>query len=177
MNAAAKSTHKKERSLQQRWLPHPLLTLLLIMLWIALQNDFSNGTLVMAVLLGMLIPSFTANFWPDRPMIRSPFQAISFLGILIWDIILANIEVAKLIVFHKAEELNSGWICVPLELRNAEAITVLAATISLTPGTVSSDLSTDGKSLLVHCLDLKDADAVIARIKNRYEKRLREIFP
>jgi len=65
---------------------------------------------------------------------------------------------------------------VPLDLETPEAITALAATITLTPGTVTSDLSADGRTLLVHCLDLADADAEVARIKDRYEKRIRVIF-
>jgi multicomponent K+:H+ antiporter subunit E len=46
----------------------------------------------------------------------------------------------------------------------------------MTPGTVSSDLSEDGHSLLVHCLDAPDPKATVAEIKNRYERRLKEIF-
>jgi multicomponent K+:H+ antiporter subunit E len=65
---------------------------------------------------------------------------------------------------------------VPLEIRAPEAITTLASTITLTPGTVSSDLSDDGRSLLVHCLDAPDGDEVVAQIKQRYEARLKEIF-
>jgi multicomponent K+:H+ antiporter subunit E len=49
--------------------------------------------------------------------------------------------------------------------------------VNRTPGTVSADLSSDGTKLLVHCLDADDPDAVVAEIKHRYERRLREIFP
>jgi multicomponent K+:H+ antiporter subunit E len=54
---------------------------------------------------------------------------------------------------------------------------VLAATITMTPGTVSSDLSADGRSLLVHCLDAKDGEEAVRQMKSRYEARLKEIFP
>ena len=50
------------------------------------------------------------------------------------------------------------------------------STITLTPGTVSCDLSRDGRSLLVHCLHAPDPDAVLSEIKTRYESRLKEIF-
>ena len=66
---------------------------------------------------------------------------------------------------------------IPLELRSPEAITALAGTISLTPGTVSCDLSADGRSLLVHCLDAPDAEEAVRQMKERYEARLMEIFP
>ena len=49
--------------------------------------------------------------------------------------------------------------------------------MSLTPGTVSTSLSADRRTLLLHVLDLDDADQLVARIKDRYEAPLREIFP
>ena len=55
--------------------------------------------------------------------------------------------------------------------------TVLAGTITMTPGTVSCDLSADGRSLLVHCLDAPDAEEAVRQMKVRYEARLKEIFP
>jgi multicomponent K+:H+ antiporter subunit E len=67
-------------------------------------------------------------------------------------------------------------VVIPLDLRQPEAITVLAGTITLTPGTVSADLSEDGHSLLVHALDAPDPDAIRDEIKTRYERRLMEIF-
>ena len=67
-------------------------------------------------------------------------------------------------------------VSIPLDLRTPEAITVLAGTITMTPGTVSSDVAADGRSLLVHCLDAPDPDAVRDEIKQRYERRLKEIF-
>jgi multicomponent K+:H+ antiporter subunit E len=66
---------------------------------------------------------------------------------------------------------------VPLELQQPFAITLLASIISLTPGTVSANLSGDRRSLLVHDLDVEDADeTAVQRIKQRYEKPLMEIF-
>ena len=61
-------------------------------------------------------------------------------------------------------------------LSSPEAISALAGTITLTPGTLSADLSADGRALLVHCLETKDAEATVANIKSRYETRLQRIF-
>src|SRR3546814_10925528 len=71
----------------------------------------------------------------------------------LWDIVVANFHVARLILFRRNSALRPHWLVVPLELKSAEAITTLAATISLTPGTVSADVSTDGAFLLVTALD------------------------
>lgn len=170
--------HKKDsRSLLERWLPHPLLTVVLILLWMLLLNSFTAGGLVMGVLLGVVIPIITSSFWPERPPIRAWGKALMFMLLVGWDVVVANIVVAQLILFRRADELRTRWVTVPLELRSPEAITVLAGTITMTPGTVSCDLSADGRSLLVHCLDAPDADEAVRQMKSRYEARLKEIFP
>ncbi len=164
-------------SYRHRFLPHPLLTVLLILLWVALQNSFTIAVWVGAVFLGVVIPIYTANFWPNRPKVRSPLKGLVFILIVSWDILVANVQVAFLILFRHPDQLRTRWVTVPLDLSGPEAITVLAGTITLTPGTVSSDISVDGHSILVHCLDLVDEEELIRTIKNRYEKRLQAIFP
>jgi multicomponent K+:H+ antiporter subunit E len=159
-----------------RLLPHPGLTVLLIAVWLLMLNSLSIGGLVLAILLGTAIPIFTAPFWPDRPQLRFGWPVVDYLAIVIWDILIANFHVARIILFRRNSDLRSHWLVVPLELRSAEAITMLAGTISLTPGTVSSDVSTDGRFLLVHALDVSDEAAEVARIKERYETRLQRIF-
>ncbi len=72
--------------------------------------------------------------------------------------------------------LRPAWVVVPLDLKQPEAISILAGTITLTPGTVSADLSDGGHSLLVHALDAPDPDEVRDQIKDRYERRLKGIF-
>jgi multicomponent K+:H+ antiporter subunit E len=96
--------------------------------------------------------------------------------IVIKDIIIANLEVAWIVLTVPNSKLKPAWIVVPLDLVKPEAITILAGTITLTPGTVSSDLSDEGHSLLVHVLHTDDPDAVRDEIKTRYEARLEEIF-
>ena len=166
-----------ELSYRQRFLPHAVLTVHLVMLWVALQNSFSIAVMVGAVFLGIVIPIYTANFWPNRPKIRSPLKGLAFVFIVTWDILVANVQVAFLILFRHPDRLRTRWVTVPLDLSGPEAIAVLAGTITLTPGTVSSDISADGCSILVHCLDLVDEEELVRTIKNRYEKRLQAIFP
>jgi multicomponent K+:H+ antiporter subunit E len=159
-----------------RLLPHPLLTLLLVAIWQMLVNYVSLGTLVFGLILGILIPLLTAPYWPDRPRLKNPAMIVEFILVVLWDIVVANVSVAKIILFKRNEDMRPTWVTVPLDLRSPEAITVLAGTITMTPGTVSADVAADGRSLLVHCLDAADPDAVRDDIKQRYERRLREIF-
>ncbi len=164
-------------SFGQRWLPHPLLTFVLVLLWMALLNEYSHGGLLVALVLGISIPIYTSNFWPGRPVIRSPLKAVAFGLIVCWDILVANIVVASTILFRPNRALRTHWLVVPLDLTSPEAIATLSATITLTPGTVTSDLSADGRSLLVHCLDVEDPAAEVAKIKQRYESRIKAFFP
>ena len=157
-------------------LPHPLLTLILTIVWMLLQNEISAGMIVFGFILGIIIPWSTSIWWPDRPKGFRPGKMISYSLIVIWDIIVANIQVAWIVISVPTSKLKPAWIVVPLTLREPEAITMLAGTITLTPGTVSADLSDKGHSLLVHVLHTDDPDSVRDDIKTRYEARLLEIF-
>lgn len=160
-----------------RWLlPHPLLTLLLTVVWILLQNEFSAGMAVFGLILGIIIPRGTSVWWPDTPRGFKMGRMITYCLLVMWDIIVANIQVAWIVLTRSNASLRPAWIVVPIELTQPEAITLLAGTITLTPGTVSADMSDGGHSILVHALDTDDPDAVRDDIKNRYERRLKEIF-
>jgi len=160
-----------------RWLmPHPLLTLILAVVWVLLQNEVSAGMVVFGIILGILIPWMTSIWWPDTPKGFRLGKMISYSVIVIWDIIVANIQVAWIVLTVPNAKLKPAWIVIPLKLKQPEAITVLAGTITLTPGTVSADLSDEGHSLLVHVLHTDDPDGVRDEIKTRYELRLLEIF-
>ncbi len=161
------------------WLfPHPLLTVILTVVWVTLQNEVSAGMVVFGIILGIIIPRITAAWWPERPPVQlarvGKFWA--YVVIVVWDIVIANIQVAWIVLTKPNDKLKPAWVEVPLDLRTPEAITILAGTITLTPGTVSADLSNGGRSLLVHALDAPDPAAVRDEIKERYERRLKEIF-
>ncbi|SRR6056297_508680 len=159
-----------------RLVPHPLLSLTLVLVWLGLVNTFTLGNLILGTVLGIAVPMLTAAYWPDRPKVGRPLKVIEYYMIVLWDIVVANAQVAMIILFRREKNIRSHWIPVPLELTSAEAITVLAGTITMTPGTVSATLSADGRSILVHCLHTDDPDAVRDGIKSRYERRLKEIF-
>ena len=157
-------------------LPHPFLTLLLAIVWTLLQNEVSAGMVVFGIILGIIIPRMTSIWWPDTPKGFRLGKMVTYSILVMWDILVANVQVAWIVLSVPNSKLKPAWIVVPLELRQPEAITVLAGTITLTPGTVSADLSDEGHSLLVHVLHTDDPDAVVAEIKTRYERRLQEIF-
>lgn len=162
--------------LLQRLLPHPVLTLLLTLTWLLLVNGYSLNSLVFGFGLGLVIPFVTQPFWPDRPRLVKPLKIIEYILLVLYDIVVANVVVARIVVFKSNADRQPNWVTIPLDLRTPEAITALAGTITMTPGTLTADVSAEGHALLVHCLDAPDPDAVRDDIKQRYERRLMEIF-
>ncbi len=159
----------------RRWLPHPLLSVSLVVLWLLLVNELSTGHLVLGALLGWLIPFAASRFWPEQIRIRHPGVLLRFLGVFAVDIVRGSFHVAWLILKGPAR-LRPVFVEVPLDVESDLAISLLANTISLTPGTVSALLSGDRRTLIVHTIDTDDPAALVAEIKQRYEAPLKQVF-
>jgi len=114
-------------------LPHPFLTLALIVVWQMLVNKLTFGNLVLGTILGLIIPVITSPYWPNRPRLSSLPRIVEYVLIVLWDICVANVQVAMIILFKTNANTKPAWISIPLELRTPEAITVLAGTITMTP--------------------------------------------
>ncbi len=162
-------------TLLRRLLPHPIFSLVLLAVWLLLNNSVAAGHILLGTLFALVLPWATAAFWADRLHLHKPGLALRFLLLVLRDITAANIEVARLIL-NPRREPRPAFVRYPLGMDNEFAITVLAATISLTPGTVSVDVSEDHATLLIHALDVEDEAALIAEIKSRYEAPIKEIF-
>lgn len=155
--------------------PHPLLSLFLLATWLLLVNDLGFGHWLLGGFLGWAIPQLTQAFWIRTPRIRRPLKLVGFLLMVVGDIVVANLQVARLIL-SPIRSLRPAFVEVPMELDDELALTILASVITLTPGTVSADLSDDRRTLLVHGLDVDDEAELIASLKSRYEAPLKEIF-
>jgi multicomponent K+:H+ antiporter subunit E len=162
--------------MMSRLVSRPLIAAVCAITFVSLNNEITVGAVLFGAALGLVIAHLTDRFWPAPPRLKKPLAILAYLGVVVKDILISNIEVAKLVLFRRGSELRSQFITIPLDLRSPEAIAALAGTITLTPGTLSADVSRDGRALLVHCLNADDAEAVIADIKSRYESRLKEIF-
>lgn len=164
-------------TVRSAFLPHPLLSLLLLMCWLWLNDTLAPGHLLLGALLALAIPLFTRRFWPEPLVVRHPLKVVEYLLLVLWDIIVANLQVAALIL-GPASRLKPGYVAVPLDLRSDFGVTLLASTVTLTPGTVSVSIERRGDAavLFVHCLRVDSESAIVATIKNRYEARLKEIL-
>ncbi|ERP90129.1 cation:proton antiporter [Alcanivorax sp. P2S70] len=160
--------------LLDRVLPFPSLSLILWLAWMLL-SGFTAGHALLGAVLAVLLPLTTRPFWPNVPRIRNLPRMFGFVVVVLYDIIVANVSVA-IKVLGPLKSLRPGFVEFPVDLDDDFAIALLASTISLTPGTVSADVSQDRQTLLIHALDVDDPDALVAEIKQRYERPLKEIF-
>lgn len=158
-----------------RVLPQPLMSLAILALWIAIAPAPSLGQVVLGGAVALVIPWFTHPFWPDAPRLVRPWVAMRLFLRVLWDIVVANVEVARL-VLGPADRLHPVFIELPLDIEDPFVATILASIITLTPGTVSVDIDQERHMLLVHALDVSDVPAAIDTIKRRYEAPLKEIF-
>ncbi len=161
--------------MNRRLFPHPWLTITLALVWVLLVNALNPGTVILGLLLGWAIPLFTLRFWPEPVPVRRPLTLLRFLAVVLTDILIANFIVATLIL-RGPKPLKPAFVRLPLDLKSELAISLLANTICLTPGTVSAELSPAHDHLLVHSLNTDDPDALVRTIKQRYEAPLKEVF-
>lgn len=159
----------------KRLLPAPLLSLLLLLMWPVLNDAWSLGHLLLGAALALAIPWFTDGLRAERPRLSRPLAITRLTGVVMWDIVQSNIDVAKRILGPEAA-IKPGFVRVPLSIRDPHGIATLATIITMTPGTLSADLDTDRSHLLIHAFNLDDEAALIESIKTRYEAPLMRIF-
>ena len=154
--------------------PQPWLSLTLLFTWQALSDGISGGSLVLGLILAWLIPQFTHRFWPEGPTFVKTWRMPAYVLRVLKDIVVASFSVARLILSSRSP--RPAFICYPLKLQHPLAISILTSTISLTPGTVSADISDDNSMLLIHALDVANDQEIIDAIHRHYEKPLMEMF-
>jgi multicomponent K+:H+ antiporter subunit E len=160
------------------WLPHPLLTGQLLIAWLWLNNTVHPGHIVLGSALAVAIPYLTRRFWPEPIVVDRPLKVLQYVAIVSYDILVANLQLTALIL-GPVSRLRPVFVRVPVALQTDFAVTLLASTVTLTPGTVPVDIedtAADGRRLVVHALRCVDEQAMVRSIKDRYERRLQEIF-
>jgi multicomponent K+:H+ antiporter subunit E len=158
-----------------RLVPQPFLSLAIFGLWLALTGTFGAGQAILGVVLGIAIPLLTQRFWPDRPRLKRPVAALRLFLKVIGDIVIANLQVARLVLGPTAR-LRPALVEVPIDIEDPLVAAILGSIISLTPGTVSIDIDFERRHILVHALDVADKAALIATIKKSYEAPLKDVF-
>lgn len=163
------------KSLRRRLLPAPGLSAVLALLWPVLNQSWSLGQLLLGAALAVVVPLYTEALGTGRPALRRPVLALRLAGRVLLDIVSSNLTVAGLIL-GPAARVRPAFVWLPLRITEPHGIVTLAGIITMTPGTLSADLSPDRRHLLIHALNVDDEVALVADIQARYEAPLIEIF-
>jgi len=162
--------------MMRRWFPAPLLSVFLLGLWLLLNQTLALGQVLLGAALAIYAPIATASLRPTPVRVRRPLAVLRLLGRVAVDIVKSNIAVAGVILGGRKRRQNSGFMRIPLDMRDPHGLASLACILTGCPGTVWAGLTDDGEVLTLHVLDLQDEDEWIDIVKNRYEKLLMEIF-
>lgn len=160
----------------RRFLPHPLLSLAVLAMWLVLQSSLAPGVLLMGVVLALLAPIPMRALEPEGPKVGAPAQMIALAGLVVKDVVRSNHAVASILLGRRRHNRVSGFVRITLELRSRYGLATLAIILTATPGTLWVQYDAATGSLLLHVLDLVDEEDWRRLVKDRYERRLMEIF-
>ncbi|KZC39215.1 MULTISPECIES: Na+/H+ antiporter subunit E [Rhodanobacter] len=159
----------------RRWLPYPILSALLLLIWLLLSQSVAPGTILLGALLGIALGKMFGLLRPPKAQLRNyPLLGGLFLRVVL-DIFRSNLAVGRLIL-RRDRRARSGFVAIPLQLTDRYGLAVLACIITSTPGTIWVSYDPSANILLIHVLDLVDEAGWIDTIKQRYERPLLEIF-
>ena len=158
-----------------RWLPYPLHSGLLFLIWLLLAESVSPGHLLLAAVLALVLPWTLQRLNVSVANMRRPLAFFKLLGLVVADIVRSNIAVARIVLTPKVSK-TSGFMEIPLDLQSHYGLVLLATIITSTPGTLWVDYDGQRKVMTLHVLDLVDEEAWVTLIKTRYERLLLEIF-
>lgn len=159
----------------KRIMPAPLMSAVLWAMWLVLNDSLSLAHMVLGALLAILIPWLTDALRPEKARIRRFERALRLAGVVVYDIVVSNIELAGRILGPE-RNLKPRFVWLPLDIRDAHGVSALFGIISMTPGTVSVEVTPDQRFLLLHVFNVDDEAQLIVGLKQRYESPLREIF-
>ena len=158
-----------------RLLPYPLLILSLAFMWMLL-TSFSLGHAILGTIVALFASHAMVALQPSKPRLRRWDLIPKLVWLVFDDILRSNIAVAGIILKGRHDKVVSGFVSIPLELRDPTGLAILACIITSTPGTAWVEYNAATGRLLIHVLDLIDEQGWIDVIKQRYEHLLREIF-
>lgn len=155
------------------WLP---MTAFLTCLWLLLANNITIGQFLFGGMVSFILVVLSLRMRPDLAYPRKILLILRLIGRVLYDTVRSNLVVMKLILQWNRKDFTSGYVYIPLEIRDPHALAFLACIITFAPGTVWSSLSEKDYILRLHVLDLKEETEWFDIIKNRYEKLLLDIF-
>lgn len=160
----------------RRLVPHPLLTVGLVVIWLMLTR-FSLGHLMLGTVIALIAGWAMGALQPTRVRISRWDLVVRLAVVVAWDILKSNAAVGWSILTNgHGGKRQSGFVCVPLTLRSPAGLGMLSIIITATPGTAWLEHDQDSGLLLLHVFDLREGSDWHTFIRNRYEAPLLEIF-
>ncbi|MCC2596654.1 Na+/H+ antiporter subunit E [Pusillimonas sp. MFBS29] len=153
-----------------------MLPVILLVIWLLLNDSFSAGQIVLGTILAILLAWAASNLRPLRATPKHPLIAMRLIVHVAIDIAKSNIAVGRIVWLGARANATPGFIRIPLRIRDPHGLAALACIVTYTPGTVWSDYSEEDSLLTLHVLDLKDESEWLYTIQQRYERPLLEIF-
>jgi multicomponent Na+:H+ antiporter subunit E len=152
-----------------------LKNILLALVWTMLTGDMAFGNLMIGFVLGYFVLHFERMMFGPHGEPHKTQQIFWFTFYFAWEVFRSAMRVAYDVVTPTLHA-TPGIVAVPLDAKTPVEITCLCNAITLTPGTLSLDISEDQKTLYVHALFADDPDAVRRQIKQGIERRLLEVL-
>jgi multicomponent K+:H+ antiporter subunit E len=160
----------------RRWVPFPVAWLLSLGLWLLLDQTLAPGHVILGALIAFAVTRALTLLDLPPTRLRRPMTMLRLAMLVLADIVRSNIAVARIILYPGTRKQTSGFVDIPLELRHPAALAMLACIITATPGTAWARYDSARGILTMHILDLIDDEIWVRTIKDRYERRLLEIF-
>ncbi len=148
---------------------------LLALAWALVTGSFTLLNLVFGFLVGLLALVLIGDLVGPVTWVRRVRLGLCLALLFLRELVKSAWRVAVLVLTPKLD-LKPGIIAVPLTVTSDFEITLLANLVTLTPGTLSVDVSEDRRTLYVHCLDVPDTAAAIADIRDGFERTIMETF-
>lgn len=152
-----------------------LSNILLMFVWVALTGSLTFLNFLFGFWLSFLTLWIVNRSGEQKKYFRILPKIIGLFFFFLYELVAANIQVAYYVVFGK-EKMKPGIVKVPLEAETDMEITLLANLISLTPGSLTLDVSNDRKVIYIHAMHISDKESYVRGIKNGFERRLLEIL-
>ncbi|TCD48844.1 Na+/H+ antiporter subunit E [Chlorobium sp. N1] len=152
-----------------------LINLLLAISWMLLVGEVSASTFSAGLVIGYALLWLSRSAWKESRYFRKLPKVLGFFLYFLKELLIANLKVAFDIVTPK-NYMKPGIIAVPLDVKSDIEITLFANLVTLTPGTLSLDVSEDRSTLYVHALYVEDAGRFRSALKEGLEKRLLEVM-
>lgn len=150
---------------------------LLTAMWVALWGDLSAGTAVAGLIAAIAVVTIVPNPLPERDLVFRPARAAWFVVMFVRDLVVSTASVARLVVSPGARDVHGTFITVQLSERGHAVRTIIAHSISLTPGTLTVDVEEDGRTLHVHVIQAAEEQAARASIAALEERAIAAFAP